>query len=274
MTWKTWITRSAGTAVVLTVAQAIAGSVLLPDVKVPGAFPWAVAANGIAALLVTYLASRLTLRAWPRAAVLFLVLFGIPANNLVEVIFFDVGVDQATLPRLFILDFLVAAVLAGFVSWLTRMPSSDRGRTFGPAPLAARIAGGSAAYVLVYFAAGLVAIRFLADFYAGRTPELGTVILVQLFRGAVLSGIAAAIVACTAAAPLRSVALTVGLTFSILGGIVPLIPPNAFLPTPVRLVHLVEVGVSNLLYGCFVGWLFVRAAAAHEARGRADLVPA
>jgi hypothetical protein len=118
-----------------------------------------------------------------------------------------------------------------------------------------RIGLGALAYVVVYFTAGLTAFPFMADFYAGRSiPNPAYIALIQLFRGLGYVGIALALVRWL---PLHRMgtALTVGLTLSILGGIAPLVVPNIYLPTPVRLVHLIEVGVSNFVFAFFVGWL-------------------
>jgi hypothetical protein len=51
-------------------------------------------------------------------------------------------------------------------------------------------------------------------------------------------------------------ALLIGLVFSILGGIAPLIPPNEFMPADIRIGHGFEVGVSNLIYGVILGYLW------------------
>lgn len=48
--------------------------------------------------------------------------------------------------------------------------------------------------------------------------------------------------------------LIAGATLSVLGG-GGLIVPNPYLPDAVRWAHLVEVGVSNFVYGAFIGWL-------------------
>ena len=79
-------------------------------------------------------------------------------------------------------------------------------------------------------------------------------VLMQVFRGLGFLAVAWAIVRLTQGTRWQ-VALRVGLTLSIVGGIAPLIVPNAFLPTVVRYAHIVEVGVSNFLFGLFAGWL-------------------
>jgi hypothetical protein len=34
----------------------------------------------------------------------------------------------------------------------------------------------------------------------------------------------------------------------------PLLYPNPYMPWPVRRMHLLEVGLSNALFGAFAGW--------------------
>ena len=50
-------------------------------------------------------------------------------------------------------------------------------------------------------------------------------------------------------------AILIGLTFAILGGIAPLIPPNELMPSYVRLGHGFEVGISNFIYGILLALL-------------------
>jgi hypothetical protein len=102
----------------------------------------------------------------------------------------------------------------------------------------------------LYTAAGLMAWPFLRSYYEGRPmPPLGTVLLLQIVRGALLS-LLAWLVARHEPAGRRPAALSAGLAFSLIGGVAPLlIPGNPYLPDPTRQAHLVEVGISNLLFG-------------------------
>ena len=51
--------------------------------------------------------------------------------------------------------------------------------------------------------------------------------------------------------------LLVGLAFS--GFMIPdLLLPNPFMPWPVRVAHIVEVGVSNTVFGVIAAWLLLR----------------
>jgi hypothetical protein len=72
------------------------------------------------------------------------------------------------------------------------------------------------------------------------------------------------------AASRREAALLTGLVFSVIGGVAPLLVPNPYMPASIRMVHLAEVGVSNLLYGALCGWVLAGAARA----GHASRVPA
>jgi hypothetical protein len=50
--------------------------------------------------------------------------------------------------------------------------------------------------------------------------------------------------------------LSAGLALAVLGGIAPLLAPNAEMTTGARLGHMLEIGWSNLAYGLVLGWLF------------------
>jgi len=256
---KQWIGRSAFATVVLTLVQGIAGSLLFPGQALePGTLQWSLLSNVLTAVLALCLARRFeATTSLSRVALAFLVLFGIPANYLAETLFFDIGVRMPALWRLYIFHLLVAAACALAVSWRLAVPPispSSRARR-SMAGWSLRIGLGALSYVVVYFIAGATAFPFMADFYAGRPmPSPAYIALIQVFRGLGYVGIALALVRWL---PLHRMgtALIVGLTLSVIGGIAPLVVPNVYLPTPVRLVHLIEVGVSNFVFGFFVAWL-------------------
>ena len=92
------------------------------------------------------------------------------------------------------------------------------------------------------------------EFYKDKIPSSSLIINVQFFRGFVFVGVAILILR-TLNLSLIKKAVLIGLIFSILGGIAPLIPPNEFMPAYVRLGHGFEVGTSNFLYGLVIGYL-------------------
>lgn len=116
-----------------------------------------------------------------------------------------------------------------------------------------RIAGVVLGYELLYWSAGMAVFPFIAHFYKPEMlPHPGFVAALQVPR---------ALVFLAAAWPWlrtgpRAAPLVLGLAFSILGGVAPLLPDNPYMPADVRLAHGVEVGVSNFLFGLWMGWLF------------------
>jgi hypothetical protein len=72
-------------------------------------------------------------------------------------------------------------------------------------------------------------------------------------RGALWAGLARLLARGLSGSTLTK-AMLAGAAFAILmAG--PLLYPNALMPWPVRQVHLVEIGVSNFLFGLLAVWL-------------------
>lgn len=110
------------------------------------------------------------------------------------------------------------------------------------------------AYLAIYLSAGALAFPHVADFYADKPlPGLGELVALQLARGVIFAFSSWGVLGCQP----RYAPLTIGATFSILGGIAPLMTANPLMPEAVRLVHAVEVGVSNFLFGAFLAWVLV-----------------
>lgn len=112
-------------------------------------------------------------------------------------------------------------------------------------------------YLIFYITAGMVlqaAYPGLMDFYKDKLPTIDTMLLTQFPRGFLFVFISILIL-CTSKLKLTKKTILIGLVFSILGGIAPLIPPSEFMPGNIRLVHGIEVGVSNFLYGLALGFL-------------------
>ena len=79
----------------------------------------------------------------------------------------------------------------------------------------------------------------------------------QLLRGLIFTGIAILILRTTDLPKLKA-ALLIGVVFSVMGGIAPLIPPNELMPANIRLAHGFEVGISNFVYGLLAGFILVQ----------------
>jgi hypothetical protein len=67
-------------------------------------------------------------------------------------------------------------------------------------------------------------------------------------------------------------AILIGLIFSVLGGVAPLIPPSELMPSYVRLGHGFEVGISNFIYGIVLAVL-LRSSTVNEMHLHSDVVP-
>jgi hypothetical protein len=93
------------------------------------------------------------------------------------------------------------------------------------------------------------------EFYNDKMPPFILIIKTNLLiRGFIFVGIAILILR-TLDLTSTQKAILIGLIFSILGGIAPLIPPTELMPGYVRIGHGFEVGISNFLYGFVLGYL-------------------
>jgi hypothetical protein len=246
--------------VVLVVAQMISGALLMLHVSAPprSNFAWFAASQVIAAALLTLLADRLACKGWQRVLVLLAAAWGIQANNLVEAGLFPFGLESGVLPRLFVITLLPAFAVCVTLDRVSGPAApAPTGLPFirTRAGWAAFFACSVLGYVVVYLAAGMLAWPHVRSFYEqGVMPPLPLVIFVQLFRGSFLVALLT-LLASRLSLPRSWAAVAGGVTLSLLGGIVPLMAPNAFMPDAVRFAHLAEVGASNLLFG----WLTVLA---------------
>ncbi len=86
-------------------------------------------------------------------------------------------------------------------------------------------------------------------------PPVETIVLLQLLvRGPLFTGLIYLMVRALAGEH-REKALWAGATMSIVGGIAPLLIPNGLFADEVRWAHLVEVAVSNTLFGMAAAWI-------------------
>lgn len=208
--------------------------------------------NGVEAFLLAWLAGRMRLRGWPLGLTLAGALFGIETfQSLVEAVVFN---NDLHLP--------MASVFNGAFSGLFRDTLAGvaiaimwRGDTLEPAlplrgfvwkfPLLAVF------YVVCYFMAG----AFIAwqspavrAFYAHVSQiSIATLLEVQLVRGLIWAGLALLLVRSLRGGAWSRAALT-GLSISVFMDL-QLLYPNPVMPWPVRVMHLIEVGVSNFVFG-------------------------
>jgi hypothetical protein len=222
-----------------------------------GGLGFVLLSNALTASLLVWIARRLRVRGLARAVVLWAIWGGIQAISLIELLVFDIGVPRGDLPWLALHSLAVSACLALFLG----LAFPAEARAGGAPPAAAppsvwwRLAASGLAYVVLYFAAGMLAYPYVREFYEARPmPAMGTLLVVQPVRGLAFGAIVLLVVRQIRASRFGA-AVAAGSTISILGGVAPLLIPNPYLPDAVRYAHLPEVGVSNFLFGLLAGWL-------------------
>lgn len=251
--WAALLAGNVAGAMVVTLPASAAGDGPL------GAGQALLAVNALFALVLAPLAARLTGPYWRRAATLFLLLY------LVETLL-------STIESLFFGRFL--HLPAGLLTSLAAMNAVKSACAALVAAALWRGAGEAAAidglkwklpaivllYVLLYFGAvQLIAWRSAAvrAYYGeGLAIDMAPLVLLQIGRGAIWAGLAF-LLARSLRGPAPARAALAGAAFAILmAG--PLLYPNALMPWAVREVHLVEIGVSNFLFGLIavslLGW--------------------
>lgn len=215
----------------------------------------------LSALLTgSILSLALTFSRWSgvrAAAGVFLLFWGVSHfNTLNEAVFFGVDFGSTSFGQLALASTAAAVVVAIGLTFITgrwkegAAPSvAEEMSVRSPVGWAWRLLLTAFAYVVFYFVAGIIIFPFVQEFYAGRElPGLGTIFVVQIFRGLVYAGIGVMVIR-MAVLSRRATALFIGAALSILGGIAPLLLPNEMMPERVRMFHMAEVGVSNFLFG-------------------------
>ena len=126
-----------------------------------------------------------------------------------------------------------------------------------PASWIWKIAIGALVYSLFYLVAGAIVNPYIRAFYSGRwLPSLGTLIAIQFFRGLLYIGVALPFLRRMGGRRIQA-GIVLGLCYSVLDGIAPLLLSNAYMPPAVRLAHSMKVGVSNFLFGMAASYLRV-----------------
>ncbi|HEY2930414.1 MAG TPA: hypothetical protein VGK99_01610 [Acidobacteriota bacterium] len=203
-------------------------------------------------------------RGWALVWVLFALYGGIGTVNIeIEAVVFQILSVTTSLHMLgtgLAVAFAVCLLMV-YMAGRIRSQGSAEGRT--PAHRLAdnwqlRVPMAAFCYVVLYFAAGITIFPYVRHFYAGRPiPSGGVVILTQFVRGLVYAAVMLPFTRWMSGQRWRA-GWMLGLCLSVLGGIAPLLPPNEYLPADLRLVHAVEIGVSNFLFGVITALLLVR----------------
>ena len=181
-------------------------------------------------------------------------------NNLIEAFLYNVTNRSETVHSM-IQGLIVALIISPFILYLFDKWNYDprklhfRDRSF--LSWMWRLVSGDLLYIIIYLVAGFILQSVypqLLVFYKGKLPTVGLMIGTQVLRGFIFMGIAVLVLK-TSDLSIPKRAVLVGLIFSVLGGIAPLILPNAYMPAYIRLGHGFEVGISNFVYGLLISYL-------------------
>ncbi len=114
----------------------------------------------------------------------------------------------------------------------------------------------SGIYLFLYFTAGMMIYAHIADYYAQQhIPPLSALVPLQLVRGALYVVFVHALLSSLTLTRWQA-AWATGFMFPMLAGVAALMAPNALMPDAVRHWHMLEIGVSNLIFGLWVGYTF------------------
>jgi hypothetical protein len=244
----------------LVIAQMIAG--MLIRITVPnaeGMFRWMLLTNLLMVAALGYLASRTELRGWKLGVVLAAIPCAIGTANLIEGAVFLTNVEMPWI-RACVQLFVTYLLVVPMWSWIFGRMAPGHQSSWDPKPAASkawRFGISDLAYVVFYFIAGMIIFPLVRDFYATQTlPHPAQIVGLQLLvRGPIFIGICLLMVHLLGFSRLMG-AVMVGLLFTLLSGVVPLLAPNPFFPDAVRWVHFGEVTVANFLFAFVVAWLW------------------
>jgi len=261
----------------LAAAQIVAGMVVPVKVPMPPhVFEWMLVSDFLIAAVLGLLAARADWTGWKLAVSLAALPFAINSMDMFEG---SVFLKHSGIPwRMLMLQMCITYALA-LPLWRYIFGGGE-GVPAGDSPFSGKSAAGLAwrfavsdvLYLFLYFAAGTIIFPYVRDYYATQTvPPAGTIVAMQLLlRGPVFVLLCLLLVRMLRLRRWTG-ALAVGLAFTILSGVAPLLVPNPYFPDYVRWTHFGEVVSSNFVFGMIVGliWGKSRASAAPKQMSQA-----
>lgn len=222
---------------------------------------WGILSNYLVALLLGYYIMSSGLGGLRLSISVFLIYFLIGHFNiLIEAYIFNVSSRHETTLEL-IRGLIISLTFAPIYVYIFRRKIAKEAVNFSKRSIISwlwRIIVADILYLFLYIIAGFVLTLVypqLLQFYEGKIPPFDILINTQLFiRGFIFIGIALLMLNTLNISAAKK-GLLIGLTFAIIGGIAPLIPPNELMPSYVRLGHGFEVGISNFVYGVLLTFL-------------------
>ncbi len=268
------ILRGLGLFVAVCVIQAVAGALFLANVRLPSTphdTLWLLLSNFLIVASLTFVAFRSHLRGWLLGAAMAAIPLAVTCLNYIEGVVFLTHTSLSW-PRLFAFSFLSAILVTPLWTLLFGRGRGDQSMIAKERVIAAKPFGEKiwrfvvcdVAYSVVYLTAGTIIFPYVKDFYATQyLPPMTRILALQLLlRGPLFVLLCIALVRLLRM-PRWSGALAVGVVFTILSAIAPLLIPNPILPEAVRWVHMCETTGSNFIFGILVALLWGPRAAPH-----------
>lgn len=222
---------------------------------------WGILSNFLIVVVLGFYITKSTLKGLKLAISIFLIYFVIGHfNTLIEAYIFNVTGRLDTLYKLFE-GLIIAAIFSPvFVTIFSKWEGESTFLKFKRRAIFSwvwRIFLGILLYLFCYLSAGMIlqsAYPELMDFYNDKIPPFHVMIFTQFPRG-ILFAVITVLVLYTSNISRFKNAILIGIIFSIIGAIAPLIPPNDLMPANIRFVHGIEVGISNFIYGFLLCYL-------------------
>ena len=121
---------------------------------------------------------------------------------------------------------------------------------------AGKISLASLGYMVLYLGAGMIIYPFIKDFYATQEFECGVwIVPLALLRGSLYVCFTVLLLR-SISAPRLHVSLSMAFMLPVLAGTFDLLIPNPAMPEEVRLIHALEIGASNFIFGSLLGYIF------------------
>jgi hypothetical protein len=271
MTFSSTIPRALLAFVATAVIQMVAGMIVsMKPVAVPHLALWMLLNLAVTVAALSVVAARAEWQGWRLGAAVPAIPLAIFSINLIEALVFLPNTNLEW-GRIFLYT-LVSAIL-GVPVWALLfgrrkdasedhyrpIRSQSRGELVWKFVLCALL------YVFLYFSVGAIVFPFVKDFYATqRLPSAGTIAALQFFVRAPLFILLVLALTRMLGLPRLSGALVVGLVFTLLTGVAPLLAPNPVFPDSVRWAHFCEVTSEMFVFGAVVAWLWGPSKLAHS----------
>ena len=245
--------------------QAVAGMLLLSQIKSPAsphAMEWMLLSNSLVVASLAFVAFRADLRGWQLGGAMAGVPLAIGCVNAIEGVFF---LTNSPIPWSRLFAFLILSAALILPVWALLFGRRTDTPIAHYPPISSKTLGekiwkfavSDLAYSFLYLTAGFIVFPYVRDFYATQhIPAMTAILAMQLLvRGPIFVLLCLALVRMLGL-PRFAGALAVGLVFTIISGVAPLLTPNVVFPDAVRWAHFCEVTSSNFVFGAIVGWLW------------------